>query len=54
MYLAKELHLSMDKVLEMSTLEFTMWAAFFQMEGKRMNKVNNDGSSRRNFSKNKR
>lgn len=32
MFLAKELHKSLEEVLEISTLELRMWAAFYKIE----------------------
>jgi len=38
MFLAKELHKSLDEILELSTLEFTMWVAFYNLQGKEQKK----------------
>jgi hypothetical protein len=35
MFLAKELHKSLEEVLEFSTLELRMWAAFYRYERSR-------------------
>lgn len=35
MFLAKELGKTLEEIMEISSLEFTMWAAFYQMEAKR-------------------
>lgn len=44
MFLAKELHMSLEQVLELSTLEVMMWAAFYSLEGKKRNaRMKNNG-----------
>lgn len=35
MFLARELGKTLDQIMEMSTLEFTLWVAFYQLEGKK-------------------
>lgn len=35
MFLAKELGKTLEEIMEITTLELTMWAAFYQMEGKK-------------------
>lgn len=35
MYLAKELHKSLDELMEISTAELVLWAAFYKMEGEK-------------------
>ena len=37
MFMAKELHMSLEQLMQMSTLELTMWYAFYNMEGKKRN-----------------
>lgn len=34
MFVARELGKSLEEVMEISTLELTLWAAFFQLEKK--------------------
>jgi hypothetical protein len=34
MFLAKELHKSLEEILEISTLELTMWVAYYNLQGK--------------------
>lgn len=34
-FLAKELNKTVSEIMEMSTLEFRMWAVFYRMEEKR-------------------
>lgn len=44
MFMAKELHMSLEQVLELSSLEMTMWAAFYSLEGKKRNaRMKNNG-----------
>lgn len=44
MFIAKELHMSLEQVMELTTLELTMWAAFYSLEGKKRNaRMKNDG-----------
>lgn len=51
MFLAKELGKTLEELMEMSTAEFVMWAAFYQMEGKKrqnaMRKAQNGRKHRR-------
>lgn len=35
MFLAKELGKTLEEIMEITTLELVMWAAFYQMEGKK-------------------
>lgn len=37
MFIAKELHMSLEQVMELSTLEMMMWAGFYNLEGKKRN-----------------
>jgi len=39
MFLAKELGKTLEEIMEISTLELIMWAAFYQQEGKRREKT---------------
>lgn len=38
MFVGRELGKSLEEMLEMSTLELTMWAAFYRMERKEQEK----------------
>lgn len=46
MYLAKELHKSLDEIFEMSTLELRMWAAYYRLEAKKRKKTMNHGRNK--------
>lgn len=48
MHLARELKMSLSQVLEMSTLEFRMWAAFLNLEHKKQKGVMKNGRNTRN------
>jgi hypothetical protein len=39
MFLAKELHKSLEEILEMSTLELRMWAAFYKIERRKQDEA---------------
>lgn len=39
MFLAKELGKSLEEILDISTLEFRMWAAFYRYEKERQEKA---------------
>ena len=47
MFLAKELGKSLEEILEISTLEFRMWAAYYQFERKRQEEANKKRNMRR-------
>jgi hypothetical protein len=47
MHLARELKMSLSQVLEMSTLEFRMWAAFLNLEHKKQQGNTKNGNSNR-------
>jgi hypothetical protein len=34
LFLAKELGKTLEEILDISTLEFTLWAAYYQLQGK--------------------
>jgi hypothetical protein len=38
MFLAKELHKSLDEIMNLSSLELRMWAAFYTLEQKEQQK----------------
>jgi hypothetical protein len=38
MFLAKELGKSLEEILEISTLEFRMWAAYYRVEREKQDK----------------
>jgi hypothetical protein len=40
MLLAKDLGKTLSEIMELSTLELRMWAAFYKFEGKRQEKAN--------------
>lgn len=46
LHLARELKMSLSQVLEMSTLEFRMWAAFLNLEYKKTQGRMKNGSNR--------
>ncbi len=47
MYLARELGKSLEELMEMSTVEFVYWAAFFQLEKKETDKRMKNGNQHR-------
>ena len=48
MFLAKELGRTLEEIMEMSTLEFRMWAAYFVLEKQDRERAMNRGKRRHN------
>lgn len=46
MFLAKELGKSLEEILDLSTLEVRMWAAFYSYEGKKQKNTQMKRTSR--------
>ena len=47
MTLAKDLGRSLDEIMEMSTLEFRMWGAYYMLEYKDRERAMKNGSKRK-------
>jgi hypothetical protein len=51
LFLAKELGKTLEELMQISTLEFTMWAAYYSLEAKERQKQKRAGQNGRKYSR---